>query len=430
VRHATTLAGDAIDPNLLAQILAQAAAHAQAAAQAHATAQAAGAAHDARAQAFAHEVAPRRGGCLGLIVAGSMFGLLVVGGAVAYLVAAPMDGDHPLQQMAAAVGEAVPGVAQAMTPRFTVDWVGGPPIVATIAGEEAFVVRTRRVLEGDALGIAAFRARDGERLWSVDDVGTYTDGYRAIWAAVAGSSVVVTDARGTLRVLDAASGKELARASLSDRAAELCGIAAEAGQPDRVWLQQVDERSAFVGLTDAALTPAPRPPACPEIVGMNRPEQGLVSARSRGDGPQGLQLDRVFEVDGQRVALAVKHPGTALPKVAGLAKTGADPRWVADVGTVDPLSVEAGAPDIAAAGHGRFVVPYRVGSETTRLTSFDPITGARHWDVELRPIFAVDRVHGLRVTPTHVLVQRMGSVEVFEAATGKQLTVVGFETYD
>lgn len=317
----------------------------------------------------------------------------------------------------------VPGMPVVPTGDGRILWddVGGAPVAATVGGEAAVIGRVRAFPE-DQLHIQVSRADDASAIYRVGPLGTYGDGYRATHFAVAGERLLVSDMRPEIHVHELASGKELKSFPLSDRVESLC-VAGDGA----VGVALVDERQLRIdpaGLTIEEGAPkgcafAPSP--------FRHPEDAKGVKAPKVEGFRSRQLLREGEV---AVANGNKDPGTAIPQAVGFdPKTGAK-RWHEVVPSVAPATVQESSNEHAALAGGRFFTTYGVGSEETRVTAFDGMTGARLWDQKLRPIFAVDRIGGVVATERHVFVIRTSSLDILDAATGAPRGTVGDDTYD
>lgn len=299
------------------------------------------------------------------------------------------------------------------------DRVGGPPVPVQISGREAVLGRMR--LNDDQLFIVATDSATGNPLWKVGPLGTYGDSYQNAHFATTEKHIVASDGRGTLRVHDLTTGNEVKKISLRDRATNLCTVS-----PNRVAVAVLDRHHVTLDTESLSLSEAPLPPGC------NSHRRGYLEDR----GPHAKKPSlRGFEVHDAHVegdigvAAAVKAPGTPTPYAIGFTPGTREVRWQELLPTVDPLSVRASERD--ALSSGRYFAIYGVGSGGAgwHLTALDGKTGSRLFDVELRPVFAVDSIEALVATPGFVYVNRTSSLEIFEAATGKLITTVGNETY-
>jgi ribosomal protein S27AE len=319
------------------------------------------------------------------------------------------------------IAESMPGVTMPAMPGMPVvpkaggrslwDDVGGAPLPAQVAGQAAVLGRIRAFPE-DQLYIVAARAADAGTIYQVGPLGTYGDGYRATHFAALGERLVVSDLRPTLRVVELASGEALKEFPLSDRVEAMCTVegATEIG------IALVDERR--LRLDPVALT-----------LEEGAPPKGCVldgSPFRRHKDPPGVKAPKVEGFRGEQIVaegrLAVsnghKDPGTAIPQAVGFdPKTGAQ-RWREVIPSVAPASVQERSNEHAALAGGRFFTIYKVGSEDTHVAAFDAESGARLWDHQLRPIFAVDKISGVVATKEHVFVVRTSSLDILEAASG------------
>lgn len=298
------------------------------------------------------------------------------------------------------------------------DRAGGPPVPVQLGGKEAVLGRMR--LSEDQLYIVATDSATAQPLWKLGPLGSYGDGYQLTHFQVAGSLVVVTDARGGLRIHELASGKEVKTIALRDRATQLCLAA-----PDAVAVAVMDRHHVTLDTSSLTLREAPLPPGC----------DGSRSAHARRARDERVRKPTVrgFEVADAHaegdygVAAAVKSPGTPVPYAIGFVPSTREVRWQQLLPTVDPLSVRSSEHDALAGG--RYLAVYGVGSAGWHLTALDAKDGTRLWDVTLRPLFAVDDIESLVVTARFAYVNRTSSLEIYDAATGRLVGTVGNETY-
>jgi outer membrane protein assembly factor BamB len=362
------------------------------------------------------EVVHASGGA-GCVAGGAVIGAVAVSGlgvlVAGWLVATPvMDADSsPLGGLSEVVQQAV----QAASPQRALwDDVGGSALVLT-APSERYVGRIR-VFPEDTLFLAAF-GPDTKELWRTEPLGTYSEGYNATYFAEVGGRVALTDFHGEVRVLDAADGREVGRAKLTDKARAICAV------DGRIRVDQVDERAVWVDVTTAAVSEAPRRPEC----GWNRRAAPSPFDLDRLPKLAGFKADRAWPLADGVVAVGRKSPGTPTPRAVRWG--GGAVRWDQWVPAVDPATVRdhGGAADADARG---VAVAYGVGTEDWHVTLLDVETGARLWDVTLRRIFAVDNADELKLTPTSVLVVRTSSMDVLDRADGHLIGHIGTDTYD
>lgn len=300
------------------------------------------------------------------------------------------------------------------------DRAGGPPVTATIGGKEAVLGRMR--LSEDQLFIVATDAATAQPRWKLGPLGTYSEGYQLTHFQVAGSRIVVSDARGSLRIHELDSGKEVKTIALRDRASKLC-----LAGPTAVAVAVLDRHHVTLDVDSLTLREAPLPAGC-------EASRSASTRRAQGDGgrvkrptARGFEVQDAHVEDEYGVAAAVKTPGTPVPYALGFAPQTREVRWQQLLPTVDPLSVRASEHD--ALGGGRYLAIYGVGSAGWHLTALDAKDGTRLWDVALRPLFAVDDIDSLVVTRQFAYVNRTSSLEIYDAATGKLLGTVGNDTY-
>ena len=363
-------------------------------------------------------------------VLGVTVGLAILGAAVSLVVVSKTG------SKGGATGElSIPGVTSPGSATHGVMWdtVGGPPIPTRIGAGEAFVGRLR-AQGSDLLSIAAFDATKIHLLWQTPALGTYSDGYPSTFMAIAGHDVVVTDYRATVHVYDLATGKELRTMKLSDRAKDLCAA------PDgtaKVFIGVTDKNDVLVDAEAGTVTPAPRPAWCPgSVFGMNNDCRGWLSRGAPRPSCKGGEISPKVSGFGAKntmvsgdvgVALGIKEPGTAVPVAVGFDPATKAVRWQQAVASGDQADVETNTTislmdDLVG---GRFVTPYSRTSKGWFLTAFDAKTGQRLWDVPLQPMIGVSYPEGFSLSETRVYVMRTSSLEVYDAATGKLVGVVG-----
>lgn len=300
------------------------------------------------------------------------------------------------------------------------DRAGGPPVPVQLGGKEAVLGRMR--LSEDQLYIVATDSATAQPLWKLGPLGSYGDGYQLTHFQVAGSLVVVTDARGGLRIHELASGKEVKTIALRDRASQLCLAA-----PDAVAVAVLDRHHVTLDTGSLTLREAPLPPGCDGSRSAHARRARDENGRVRRPTVRGFEVADAHAEGDYGVAAAVKSPGTPVPYAIGFAPSTREVRWQQLLPTVDPLSVRSSEHDALAGG--RYLALYGVGSAGWHLTALDAKDGTRLWDVTLRPLFAVDDIESLVVTARFAYVNRTSSLEIYDAATGRLVGTVGNETY-
>lgn len=300
------------------------------------------------------------------------------------------------------------------------DRAGGPPVPVQLGGKEAVLGRMR--LSEDQLYIVATDSATAQPLWKLGPLGTYGDGYQLTHFQVAGSLIVVTDARGNLRVHELASGKEVKTIALRDRATQLCLAA-----PGAVAVAVLDRHHVTLDTGSLTLREAPLPAGCDGSRSAQARRGRDESGRVRKPAVRGFEVADAHAEGDYGVAAAVKSPGTPVPYAIGFEPQTRAVRWQQLLPTVDPLSVRSS--EHAALAGGRYLALYGVGSAGWHLTALDAKDGARLWDVTLRPLFAVDDIESLVVTAQFAYVNRTSSLEIYDAATGRLVGTMGNDTY-
>lgn len=340
-------------------------------------------------------------------------GTVILGAGTGVMALVSQTSDAP-GEPAPSIFPSLPSIAPAE--RTYWDDVGGRPHVLQVQGKEAFLGRVR-VMTGDELTIQATSAQDAKKLWRFGGLGTYSDGYRVTWSAALGGVVAITDFRGKVHLVDANTGVEQRVATLSDKADKLCtgdGL---------FWIDQVDDRHVSVHPATGDVKERSKKDLCPEDDRI--PSWDIEKVLPKAPG---FQAKKGW-AGNPLVAVGVKSPGTATPKAIGFVN-GA-PTWETWIPAVDLATVREPSFGIVADRVGdRLVAVYGVGTEEWRVTLLDTTNGARLWDIQLRPIFAVDSIDHVQLTTDRVLVERTSSLDVLDAANGKLVGVVGDDTYD
>jgi hypothetical protein len=302
------------------------------------------------------------------------------------------------------------------------DDMDGTPLPVSLPSGEAVLGRMRLGSE-DQLFIVAADADTAKVRWQIGPLGSYSEGYRDTWFIATKSHVAVTDFRGRLHLHALATGAELAVLPLTDRVTHLCpgsdpSEIAVGAADHRTWI--LDTRPPKGALREGAL-----PSGCSRLRSM-RGEP----AASRRHGPQlsGMRVTGVYVEEDVAVAAAVKSPGTPLPYAVGFDPKTRAVRWQAAVPAADAVTVRE-CSHMALSAKRFFTVCGTGSSAGWRLVALDGEAGTRLWEVELRPLFAVDWIKGLVATAHGVYVTRTSSVEVYDPATGKLRGVLGNETY-
>ncbi|HGG57196.1 MAG TPA: hypothetical protein ENK31_05320, partial [Nannocystis exedens] len=194
-------------------------------------------------------------------------------------------------------------------------WNQDIPLQLQVAGEPAFLGRIR-VFPADEFYFVAVNA-EGKTLYRVGSFGTYMDGYRFTFAAVAGDRIAISDAAAKLHLLDANTGKELKTLDLSDRVKVICGVA----DGSAFWAEQVDERSYTIDPQSGEFTEGARPDNC---LDSENPWQLIPSDKQRkklrklAKKIENFEPKRYIDVGDQTIVAGEREPGTAVPQVVAL----------------------------------------------------------------------------------------------------------------
>jgi outer membrane protein assembly factor BamB len=317
------------------------------------------------------------------------------------------------------------GSANANQAPFVWDDVGGPPILTTIDGKEAVLGRGRTVNDGDRLyGILTDAATLTER-YRLGPFGTYSEGYLSTHFAVTKGVVLATDFHSNLHFYELSTGKETASLSLSDRV-ECLSVAGDG----RVRIEQVDGKSLEVDALTRTTTVASQRRSRRSELCQRRSVERLARPATEAPTVDGFAALRVFVDGAEAIAAGKKSPGTPVPWVVGFEPTSKRILFRQLLPTVDPNTVDANSELPGALAAHRYVSVYPVGTEGHRATALDARNGARLWDVELRGIFAVDRIEDLVLSDSFAYVVRTSSLDVLDARTGRLIGAIGKDTYD
>ena len=299
-------------------------------------------------------------------------------------------------------------------------WDDVAPTLAVKAGARELIVgriRSRTQSHDDQLYIVAHDAATLANLWKVGPLGTYSEAYRATWAAAGGGVVVMSDKKPQVRILDAATGQERALVPLSDTASALC-VSEDGGE---AWVEVIDHQSLLIDIASAHGKVTPRAPAWCHALGMTGFDHHA-APKIAPPHVTGYRVERTLGDGALGVALAVKSPGTPVPLIVGFDARTHAVTWqsplVDDGGSVE---LERDAAGIAG---GRAIVAYeRRADSSHHLVAFDAATGKRAWDTAL-DIHGSLR-DGLVVSATRVYLPGSKLI-VLDAATGESKGSLGF----
>jgi outer membrane protein assembly factor BamB len=158
-----------------------------------------------------------------------------------------------------------------------------------------------------------------------------------------------------------------------------------------------------------------------------------ISLMDREEIP-GMNAESILtdNTSGKTIALGSRTPGTRAPTAAlfqlfpGNKKHSISTTWVSSVTSLNPLTVEEGAPDRAAAGVGRVVVGYEIKGpkDGARLSCLDETTGQILWDVPI-PRSDTGSVGGITVSNHHVFVAHWTYLDIFQLLDGAHKLTIG-----
>ena len=315
------------------------------------------------------------------------------------------------------------------------DSAGGVPQVIQLDGATAVVGRTRAVGQNDELYCGVYDVT-GKTLWRTESLGTYMAGYQSTFCGAVGDAMIVTTGTGKIEIHALADGALRKSINLSDVADYLC-VPPSPEVSTKVWIHQLDERANLLDPVTGELTATPQPEWCfkSRYDAAKRLQGGGSWADADDEGApevEGLKVDFVVDSAGANpvsVALGHNEPGTKVPSAVAFDPVSKEVRWQQSIPSVSKATVRDADKYGAIAGD-RFITTYGAGQEDWYITAFDLGTGTRVWETKLRPIFAVDSLDALVTSPTHAFLVRTSSVDIFDAATGKQTGTIGKETYD
>jgi hypothetical protein len=299
------------------------------------------------------------------------------------------------------------------------DAVAPGPLVVDVDGDgyEDFLGRCRKI-SPDELWIAAFAGATLQAKWRVGPLGDW-NAREAVRFAVAGKRVLVTDGRHTARMIDLASGQQLGALPLPDRASDVCGDPAGT----RFFVATVDGASFFVSGDAPARSDGKRPAWCPKA---EWPRPGHVSASVRPPRVPGFHSDYALSDGTRAVAVGEKHPGTAIPMLAGFTVGHNAADWSRLLPTVDAAQVNDGAPAVTLLSSGTLYAYYPLASLAGgRLIAVDAANGVTRWDVIVPRAATGSAPEELVAGAARVYVAHWSWLDVFDAKTGAVVGTIG-----
>jgi len=315
----------------------------------------------------------------------------------------------------------------------------GPALLADVDGDgtDDAIGIARYVLDGDRLHLAAFSGKDGHQLWQSPKLGTHSD-LISTQVALANTALLWADKRGGLHAYARTTGAPLWSTSLG----EIIKYTCHGPTPAEIDVMTADERWHRVRLADGTVSPTPAPPpqkqprerhrqrkpSCDALPSDDeRTITGATVTDRFGDLPtiEGMDVDKLAELlDGQRIAIGSRRPGTSVPMLAALDAKGTV-LWKSDVPGSDPLTARTSAPELFALDATDVVVIYERQSQAPpTLASFDIRTGARRWEVPLAKGTTIV-TRGLSLAKDSVFVSSWGHLQVFDRASGRKRFMVG-----
>lgn len=378
-------------------------------------------------------------------VGGAVVAVIVIAGVLPVVIGAIVAGVAMSRAASGAIasgpgagGSAGQGIAEHM------QWQGNRrAMLADVNGDGALdPIGWVRFLDGSVSNdhVAAFDAATGSRLWLTPPLADGSQSYNAK-AALAGDKLVVADPAGALRAFSLANGQLVWSGVLGERAERLCG----AGDGS-VRVETADKRALVAALATGQITPGgavERGAACDGIQTADGPA-GLFSSLAGGTWDEGgivnpeiagMDVGRVVvdAVTGARVALGDKRPGTRVPMAALYDPPGArdrkrkaTARWLTAIPTVNPLSVQEGAPDSGAISRGRLVVPFGLQDSKAgwRLACLDVATGRSLWEVPV-PNSDSGTMGPVVLSDRQVFLSHWTWLDVFDLGTGAHRMTIG-----
>lgn len=306
----------------------------------------------------------------------------------------------------------------------------GPPATVMIDGEEAVVVRIQKYDDANQIFVQAWNSRRVERVWELGPLGPSSEAYSATYVAVFGDRVLVSDYQNGLRIVNATTGEQVSRVTVSDKVSYICTPPPD-GKGGEVWLAVSDERHQLLDVAAASTRAAGQPEWCAKSfwVWRRQNEHGMRDEVELPEVP-GFAVEWLA-VDGDvAVAGGHKSPGTAVPRAVGLTPETWEVRWNVVVASRARSRVKARSNEWHALAEGRYFTHYAVGSEDNWVTALDARTGEQLWETRLRPIFAVDNIDGVTASSAFLYIGRTGALDVLDAVSGSILGTIGTPTYD
>ena len=276
-------------------------------------------------------------------------------------------------------------------------------------------LRTRVEGRSPVMYIEAFDGDTFASLWTSRGLGDNVSGFGESFDDH--RMLAFLAAQGFVYIIDGVTGRVLTYASLPDHLLSVCRFA-----DGRIGFHTVDERVNYLdGTTLRSMfadgTCVDRPETRVSFDAIDLPDRD----RPLPDVP-GMDVSAMVEDALSRrrfVAGTRPRPASAVPMLAILE----DERviWMGDVPSMDPMRARHGAPSPVVSNAGRVLAFYGT-SQARMMTAFNATTGTRLFDLPLpSSSFSTSSVVLGR---NDIFIQRMFSLEVYDAETGEQREVI------
>lgn len=266
-----------------------------------------------------------------------------------------------------------------------------------------------------------------KRVWQAGPFGDQSD-TRGLHMAVIGTNVLVTDQKSIGHILDAATGKETASITLSDRADSIC--VEPTGKPE-AWVKVSDNEDVDVDFTTKRTKKMPRPTWCKEL-DVFACESGLFEKTSAQcakpdaafNAPNFSAKKQLTDSTGAVVVVGEKSPGTAMPTAVGWDPKAKRILWQRPIPQSESTKVSDGL-GLTDMGAGRLVSQVELTTGIYKLIALDAKTGAQLWDTEIPRSKDGSEAREMLVTNARVYLPHWTWLDVFDAKTGAVIGTVG-----
>jgi hypothetical protein len=277
-------------------------------------------------------------------------------------------------------------------------------------------------LSPDKACLAAFAGRTGEPLWrDCSFAGKAIDDARS---AVHGDLVYV-DFERHLHAIDVRTGERRFRRRLDERLMEYCA------RPDGSLRISLEQGGATFVVTPATgeLSPSTRVYDCVPgwedhdwrhraLPGQHVTSRGHITFdRDPLPKVEGLVPETRVTHGGRMVLLGYARPGAHAPVAARVDEKG-EVAWTRSlVGGDPPAEADDGGPFFAALDDERLCAPYQTKAGY-RLGCWKAASGDTLWDTGIE-LVGPGGIHGVALTPRHVVLRHWSALSFFDRATGK-----------